>query len=152
MHANLARMDTPSEAAQRFGAYLAEVATRAGFDVTSGAGGRKKLAEATGMSPSAISRTLDGKTLPRPSQLEGLAKAVGVDVQTMLVQANVISGESWTERREPQVRSASLNPEDAADIWGITNPMVRKFLLASIDQAIRLQREETEGSEAASRG
>lgn len=154
MHATVTRMDTPaSEAARRFARFLMEAATQAGYDVTSGAGGRKRLAEASGMSPSAISRTLDGKTLPRPAQMEALAKVVHVDVQTMLVRGGVISGESWNERKEPHVRSADLTPEDAADIWGITNPVIRKMLVSAIDQAIRLQREsETEGDAAASRG
>lgn len=153
MHAKVPRMDTPaSAAAQAFARFLTEAAAKAGYDVTSGAGGRKRLAADSGMSASAISRTLDGKTLPRPSQMEGLAKAVNVDIQTMLVRGNVISGESWNDPNEPHVRSASLTPEDAADSWGITDPMIRKMLISNIQQAIRLQREaETEGG-AASRG
>ncbi|MFF1834139.1 helix-turn-helix domain-containing protein [Streptomyces sp. NPDC058231] len=146
-------MDTPaSEAAQAFGLFLAEAANRAGYDVTSGTGGRKRLATASGMSASAISRTLDGKTLPRPSQMEALAKAVHVDVQTMLVRGNVISGESWTEPKEPPVRSASLTPEDAADSWGITDPMIRKMLISNIRQAISLQLETEAEGDTASRG
>ncbi|MFJ2882373.1 MULTISPECIES: helix-turn-helix domain-containing protein [unclassified Streptomyces] len=147
-------MNSPaSEAAASFGAFLTEAAMHAGFDVRPRAGGRKELAEVTGISRSAISRTLEGKTLPLPSQMQALAKAVGVDLRTMLEKGNVISGESWTEPPERHVASASLTPEDAADAWGITNVLVRKMLLGQIEQAIRLQQEsETEGVDAASRG
>ncbi|MFD8820846.1 multiprotein-bridging factor 1 family protein [Streptomyces sp. NPDC059605] len=143
----------PAEAAERFGRFLAEAATNAGYDVRPRAGGRKQLAEAAGISASAISRTLDGKTLPRPAQMESLAKAVGVDVLEMLVRGNVISSENRNEATERPVASASLTPEEAVDAWGITNPLVRKMLIGQIEQAIRLQEESETGEvDAASRG
>lgn len=147
-------MDTPAqETARTFAAFLRSAAIKAGYDLTPGAGGRKRLAEDTGISPSAISRTLEGLTLPRPSQMEKLARVVGKDLQTMLVRGNVISGESWNGSNDPHVRSASLTPEDAADSWGITDPKIRTLLIGSIEQAIRLQHQaDTEGDGAASRG
>ncbi|WNI31447.1 helix-turn-helix transcriptional regulator [Streptomyces sp. ITFR-6] len=149
-------MNTPaSEAAQAFGRFFAEGAARAGYDLTSGAGGRKRLAKDVGMSPSAISRTIEGVTLPRPSQMEKIARVLKMDLRTTLVQGKVISGEYWTDENEPPVRSASLTPEDAADEWGITDPMIRKMLISNVEQAIRLQQEaeaEAEGGGAASRG
>ncbi|MFC9604627.1 XRE family transcriptional regulator [Streptomyces niveus] len=133
--------DEPGAAARRFGAFLTRAAKQAGYDVTSGAGGRVALAEASGMSPSAIGRTVDGKTLPRPTQLAPLAKAVGLDVRTLLVEAGVIPAELWSDDQKPPVRSITLTPEDAADHWGITDPMVRRMLLSSVQEAIRLQQE-----------
>ncbi|MCX4550531.1 MULTISPECIES: helix-turn-helix transcriptional regulator [unclassified Streptomyces] len=125
----------------QFAAFLTRAAVNAGFDTTRGTGGRRALAEASGMSPSAISRTLDGKTLPRPSQLEGLARAVRVDVRELMIESGVISPEAWTDRPEIAVRSETLSPEDAADVWGIHDPMVRAYLISNIRQAQNLQAE-----------
>lgn len=144
----------------RFGALVTELAIDAGYDLTSGAGGRAALARDTGMSPSAIGRTLDGKTLPMPQQLEALARAVHTDVRTLLVTAGVISSQSWPKDANTHVLSANshqqpLSPEAAADMWGITEPGIRSMLISSVQQAIRLQNEadgrRTEGGESAGR-
>lgn len=132
--------------AQRFGRLVAEAAERAGYDLNPGGGGRVALARAIGMSPSAVGRMLDGKTLPRPSQFENIASALGLDVRALLVQAEIISSGSWTNSTAEGVRSV-ITPEEAADSWGITNPLVRKMLLSGIRQAIRLQHESDAESE-----
>lgn len=133
--------------AQRFGRLVSEAAERAGYDLTPGGGGRVALARAIGMSPSAIGRMLDGKTLPRPSQFENIASALGLDVRALLIQAEIISAGSWTNTAGGGVRSV-VTPEEAADSWGITNPLVRKMLLANIRQAMRLQAEDDAENES----
>ncbi|WP_433856748.1 helix-turn-helix domain-containing protein [Streptomyces kronopolitis] len=126
---------------------MSEFAKQAGYDLKSGAGGRSALARDIGsMSASAVSRMLDGKTLPMPHQYEGIARAVKTDVRTLLVTAGVISANSWPKDVTTDVRSATpqspnTSPEEAADAWGITDPGIRSMLIGSIEQAIRLQDE-----------
>ncbi|MFD8774562.1 XRE family transcriptional regulator [Streptomyces sp. NPDC059916] len=126
---------------------MSEFAKEAGYDLRSGAGGRSALARDIGsMSASAVSRMLDGKTLPMPHQFEGIARAVNTDVRTLLVTAGVISPNSWPKDAKANVRSATprsqiTSPEEAADAWGITDPGIRSMLIGSIEQAIRLQAE-----------
>ncbi|WTW95469.1 XRE family transcriptional regulator [Streptomycetaceae bacterium NBC_01309] len=133
--------------AQRLGALVTELATKAGYDVTSGSGGRAALVRAIGsMSQSAVSRMLEGKTLPMPNQLEAIARAVHGDVRDLLVASGVISGHSWPKNANGGVLSSNsqptrLTPEEAADLWGITDVGVRGMLVESVNTAIRLQNE-----------
>lgn len=137
-------LDSPTPPAQQFARLMCELATRAGYDLTPTRGGRAALAEAAGMSRSAISRMLKGETLPMPHQLEGLARAVDADVRTLLVAAQVISDQSWPEDTIPDVRSVTqrspLSPDEACDRWGITDPAIRQMVLTTVHEAIRLQR------------
>ncbi|WP_254878541.1 helix-turn-helix transcriptional regulator [Streptomyces sp. NA04227] len=136
--------ETPSA---RFGALVTDLATKAGYDLSPRAGGKAALARDIGsMSASAVSRMIDGKTLPMPHQLEGIAQALHVDVRTLLVTAGVISDKSWPKDENSQVRSVTqqsqpISPEDAANAWGITDLGIRSMLIGSIQQAIRLQAE-----------
>lgn len=131
----------------RFGALIAELAERAGYDPTSGTGGRAALARDIGsMSASAVGRMLDGKTLPMPHQLEAIARVVHTDVRTLLVTAGVISAKAWPTDSKADVLSSSapsqpLSPEAAADMWGIDEPGIRDMLIGAVRQAIRLQNE-----------
>ncbi|WP_019548514.1 helix-turn-helix domain-containing protein [Streptomyces sulphureus] len=138
------QLDDAESTAKRFGELITRLAIEAGYNLDSGGGGRSALARDTGMSASAIGRMLSGRSLPMPSQLESIARAVRTDVRTLLVTAGVISEHSWPHATKPDVlsvtqQSPSLSPEAAADAWGITNPGIRSMLLASIEQAIRLQ-------------
>lgn len=145
-------MDTTQTPAERFGALVRELAPRAGYDLTPNTGGRTALARDAGMSKSAVGRMIDGKTLPMPHQFESIARALCTDVRNLLVAAEVISATSWPKDANPDVLSATspspLSPEEAADAWGITEPMIRRLLLTHIREAIRLQRESTEPSTA----
>lgn len=155
MRASLTDMSAPPAPtpAEKFGEYLAKVAPSAGYDLSSGSGGRAHLAKAAGMSPSAISRALDGKTLPKPSAMNGLAKALGIDPREMLIQGGVISDEPWTESPKPLVVSADLTPEGACDAWGIHHPLIRRRLISDIEQAQRAQAEtDADGGATAARG
>jgi transcriptional regulator with XRE-family HTH domain len=141
--------------AKRFGALVSELAGEAGYDLTPGAGGRLALARDTGMSESAIGRMLNGLTLPMPNQFEKIARVLNTDVRNLLVAAGVISREAWPEGSIPDVRSASsqspLSPEEYADSWGITDPVIRQTMVGSIEMAIRLQRaQRTEHTSATS--
>ena len=126
--------------AKEFGAFLTTLAKRAGYDVTPNAGGRKKLAEAMGMSVSAISRNLDGVSLPRLSQFLPWAKALNVPYRTLMVDGGLIPPEEWREIDRGPVPSIPPTPGAIADSLGITDPMIRGMLTGSIEQAIRMQR------------
>ncbi|WP_354642142.1 helix-turn-helix domain-containing protein [Kitasatospora camelliae] len=140
-----ATVETPEPTpAQRFGALVHEAAGRAGYDLTPGAGGRLALARDTGMSASAVSRMLRGETLPRPAQFQRIAQAVRVELPDLLVRGGVISPDSANDLSQG-VRSP-ITPEGALDSWGIRHPVIRKFLLAAIAQAIDLQQESERGT------
>lgn len=138
----------PTTPAQRFGAVVHAAADRAGYDLRPGAGGRAALAKDTGMSASAVGRMLRGDTLPRPSQFERIARAVHLDLHELLVGGGVISSDSANDL-SIRVRSQPITPENAADAWGISNPMIRRILLANIRQAISMQRDSEQEEEQA---
>lgn len=154
--------DPPSETreqrrarAKRFGAYLTAVATQAGFDVRPRQGGQAQLARLTGLNLTTVGRTLEGKTLPLPSQMERWASALGRTVREMLVESGTIpDSESGNQPAIREVPSAPLTPEAAADAWGITDPKIRSMLVGNIVHAIRLQQETdaADGRGAVARG
>ncbi|MFJ8798441.1 transcriptional regulator [Streptomyces sp. NPDC102487] len=137
--------ETRAERAARiaaFGALLTDAATRAGYDVRPRAGGRQRLANDIGLNVTTVGRVLDGKSLPSPGYMERYADALGVQLQDLFVESGLV-----TRREEPEqpalrkVPIPELQPEEAADGLGVTHPQVRPMLLASINQAMRLQAE-----------
>ncbi|MGX4694477.1 transcriptional regulator [Streptomyces sp. JNUCC 63] len=140
--------------ARRVAAYLTAMATAAGYDVRRRKGGRAQLAAVTGLSLTTISRTLEGRTLPLPSQLARWATVFNLDHRVMLVESGLIP-----EQREPhgagrRATAAALSPEEAMNAWGITDPIIRRTLNGSIVHAIRLQEEidAADDGEAVARG
>ncbi|WP_432091063.1 helix-turn-helix domain-containing protein [Streptomyces sp. NRRL F-5630] len=80
-----------------FGTWISALARAAGYDIDGPrSGGKKELAEASGISQSSIGRILAGKIMPSPYSLEDLALALNVSVLDMLVAAEVISREAAT--------------------------------------------------------
>ncbi|MET8639466.1 transcriptional regulator, partial [Streptomyces sp. NPDC004680] len=89
-----------------------------------------------------ISRTLDGKTLPLPSQLTTWATVLNLDHRRMLVESGLIPEQRGPQTVEKDVEVLSvLSAQEAMDAWGITDPIIRKTLSGSIAQAIQLQEE-----------
>ncbi len=130
--------------ARRVGAYLTGAATAAGYDVRRRQGGRAQLAVATGLSLTTISRTLDGKTLPLPSQLTTWATVLNLDHRRILVESGLIPeqrGPQAPRREIKETGSRTLSPEEAMTAWGITDPIIRRTLNGSIVHAIELQEE-----------
>lgn len=130
-----------ANAAQRFGALVERLAIAAGFDMERGKDGRKRLAEETGMSVSAIGRMVRGETLPDPGNYQRIARALNVTTRSLLLEADVLPRRDEAIGANQDVRSVinPVSPETAADMLGITNPIVRKMLIANIQQAQRLQ-------------
>lgn len=118
---------TPTRA-EKFAAVVAPAAERAGF---TGHGARARLARATGMTESSISRMLLGQSIPDPRFFQPLADALELPVRTLLVEAEIISERALTETSQSQVRS-QITPETAADEFGITDPEDRQLLLGLI--------------------
>ncbi|NUL03567.1 helix-turn-helix transcriptional regulator [Streptomyces lunaelactis] len=109
---------------ERFGAYMRRAAQEAGYDIDSPRGGGKKaLAEATGMSASSVGRMLAGQTMPDPNFLERLADVLGVPLPELLVQSGLVSRDAlpagdYKERRQPP----KPTPAEAARQLGIKSP------------------------------
>ncbi|WP_237548760.1 transcriptional regulator [Streptomyces sp. SID4950] len=127
--------------ARRVGDYLTHAASAAGFDVRQRAGGRAQLAGKLGVSITTVSRTLEGKTLPLPSQLTTWASVLGLDHQQLLRESGLIPPEPGAERSTRAVASTPPTPDEAMDAWGITDPKIRTMLSGSIEQARGLQRQ-----------
>ncbi|MCI3277558.1 transcriptional regulator [Streptomyces cylindrosporus] len=127
--------------AARVGAYLTDRAHEAGFDVRQRAGGRAQLAGLLSVSLTTVSRTLDGKTLPLPSQLTAWASVLGIDHGELLVESGLIPPKRPPGDAKEEVPSATLTPDVAMDAWGITDPKIRKMLTGNIEQARSLQQE-----------
>src|ERR1044072_2007252 len=88
--------------ARRFAEYIRPVAVAAGYDIDSPRGGGKKaLAEDTGMSASSVGRMLAGQTLPEPVHLERLAEALGISLMDLLVRSGVVSEKAGQAAHAP---------------------------------------------------
>ncbi|MFJ3173753.1 helix-turn-helix domain-containing protein [Streptomyces roseus] len=126
---------------QRFGRLVAEAAQRAGK--YQGRGGQTSLAEDTGMSPSAVGRMLRGETLPEPERFEAIAKAVGLKVADLLVEAGIVSPESLStpsQTRATGVGSRSITLDEAANALGIHSDVGREMFAAAVERLQRTER------------
>ncbi|MET9816854.1 helix-turn-helix transcriptional regulator [Streptomyces sp. NPDC006355] len=118
--------------AHHFGALVKELAFRKGVDLSPGGGNHVLFADKVGMSPSAVSRMLQGKTLPHPNRFEAIAREVGCDVRDLLVAAGTVSSQAWsTSTWQP---AQVLTPSQAADGLGITDEVRRGMFLAMVDR------------------
>jgi hypothetical protein len=159
-------MDTPDDEheetraerrarAQGVGEYFTRAAVAAGYDVRPRAGGRKRLADDLVLSLTTVTRTLDGETMPLPSQLIKWARVLELDYQTMLVESGLLPPESAPAARIREVPSAPLAPEQALDAWGVTDPQIRELLLSNIQTGLAMQQkidDQAAGRGTAARG
>ncbi|MEU6513706.1 transcriptional regulator [Streptomyces sp. NPDC046978] len=127
--------------AKRVGEYLTQAATAAGFDVAPRKGGRAQLAAATGLNLTTIGRTLDGVTLPLPSQLSAWASVLGIDNHTLLIESGLIPGEPGAEASIKEVPSQNLSPDEIMNAMGITDPHLRRMLGGTIVTVLEIQQE-----------
>ncbi|MFE0541058.1 helix-turn-helix domain-containing protein [Streptomyces sp. NPDC058891] len=147
----------PETAAMKFGRLVEQLADEAGYDMGRGGNGRAKLAEATGMSVSAIGRMLRGETLPGPHQYQHIATAVNTSTNDLLIEVGILPREDHTDGAKVEVRSQNrpISPEMAADLLGVSEPTIRRMLIPSMEQAQRLQRDfdrRSSGGTAMARG
>lgn len=142
-------MEERKEVARRFGELVTRLAREQGIPVESGAGGRKELAGRLGINVSMVSRALDGEVLPQIWQFALWARVLDYPLRNLMVETGVISPEDWPEDGVPVVpsvtsQSQQLTPDAAADVWQIRNPLIRRGLIASIENALAMQAEEDE--------
>ncbi|MFJ1606935.1 helix-turn-helix domain-containing protein [Streptomyces sp. NPDC088253] len=140
------------------GKLVAELAARAqpeSYDLTPGGTGRRRLAEKAGMSVWAIGRMLRGETLPKVENVYALADALNLDEEAQNRLFDTAGYPSRSNRvkgsNQPVLSIANPpTPDSIADSLGITHSFVRKMLISSINEAVRLQREadQNEGGEA----
>ncbi|MFM9590798.1 helix-turn-helix domain-containing protein [Streptomyces scabiei] len=129
--------------AAAFGALITRLAEEAGYDVRDKSTGKLQLANDAQMSVSAVRRMLRGETLPRVEAVYSLASVLGADEERLLDTAGYRTAQPREKRSVEPVLSVAppLTPEGIADQLGITHPFVRKMLVTSITEAVRLQSE-----------
>ncbi|MFD8509623.1 XRE family transcriptional regulator [Streptomyces antimycoticus] len=140
-------MEERKEVARRFGALVTQLARDKGIAIESGAGGRNELARKLDINVSMVSRALDGDVLPQIWQFAKWAKVLDYPLRNLMVESGVIGAEDWPEEGAPAVPSVTtpqqvLTPDAAADSWQITNPIIRRGLIASIENALAMQADE----------
>lgn len=115
--------------AQRFAEYIRPAVVAAGYDIDSPRGGGKKaLAEDTGMSASSVGRMLAGQTMPDPAHLERLATVLRVSLIDLLIRSGIVSVEASGTVTPAAPTPAAPTPdpplthEEAARALGIRSP------------------------------
>ncbi|MFF9568447.1 multiprotein-bridging factor 1 family protein [Streptomyces sp. NPDC014685] len=131
--------DAPTRA-QRFAAIVAPAAQRAGY---TGHGSSARLARDAGMSESSVSRMLKGQAIPDLKFFAPISAAVGVSLLDLLAELGVPpeSIQPLSETGQSQVGSRSISPAEAADRLGISDPVGREMLIATIERLKRLEHE-----------
>jgi transcriptional regulator with XRE-family HTH domain len=105
--------------AEQFGQYVAQAARDAGYDIDSPRGGGKKaLAEATGISHASVSRMLAGQTIPDPRFFEPLAASLGLQLPQLLIRSGLASRQALSTVASPAPRP-KLTIRRAAEELGI---------------------------------
>ncbi|MEW2568427.1 helix-turn-helix transcriptional regulator [Streptomyces sp. NPDC047070] len=132
-----------------FGALVEQAAIEAGYDMAHGRNGRTRLAKDAGMSFWAIGRIISGDALPKPENFQRIAAAVGRPTRDLLIAAGILpaddtpSGDLRPNDAKQVVRSVTtpVSPDTAADLLGVSHPMVRPMLIANMRQALSLQQQ-----------
>ncbi|MGY4903270.1 hypothetical protein [Streptomyces sp. 900116325] len=129
--------DAPTRA-QRFAAIVVPAAKRAGY---TGHGAGARLARDAEMSESSVSRMLKGQAVPDMKFWAPLANAVGIQLADLLVEMGIPldSLRALSESNQSQVGSRSITPQEAADKLGLTDPIGREMLIATIERLKRLE-------------
>lgn len=126
---------------QKFAALVTHHAIKAGYNLSGPrSGGKKQLAEDTGLSHSTVCRLLNGQVIPDAYSLQPLADAIDVPVTHLLEAAGVVSPGALTS-------GAALSPEpltvtQAARRLGITKP-INVALLEAITLTLLADQEAT---------
>jgi transcriptional regulator with XRE-family HTH domain len=138
--------DSRARKARKFGEVVTAAARAAGYDVDRPrGGGKKKLAEAAGMSFASTSRMLAGKAIPDPEFFPGLADALGIPLRQLLIDSELAPADTFVSDVEPGDR---MPLAEAAARIGIRNPTnVRLFV--SFAQSLLAEERPHERSRAA---
>lgn len=108
-------------APEKFAEFARHHAVKAGYDLSGPrSGGRKALADDTGISHASICRMLNGQTIPVAEVLESLADAIDVPVGRLFELAGVVSPGALTG---VQTDPEPLTVKQAAAQLGIRKPL-----------------------------
>lgn len=97
------------------------------YDVTPGrrTGGRKRLAEDSGMDVGQLSRLLSAERMPDVRSLVGLARTLGTTIEGLLAETESYSDQTSPQGAQKSVRSRLLTPDEVADSWQVDAADVR---------------------------
>lgn len=130
----------PDRRAREFAAWLRTRMTARGYDLSQRGGGRRRLAEQTGLGTTTISRILRGDAYnPDPDSLRKIAETLSLPFGETLVRAGVLTPEELGTARSAPIDRPSITPEQAADDLGITDPMAVALFVAQVEAARQLQ-------------
>lgn len=140
--------DAPTRA-QKFAALVVPAAQQAGY---TGHGAGARLARDAGMSDSSVSRMFKGESLPEMKFWAPLAKVVGISLIDILVEMGIPREalQTLSETSPSQVGSRSISPSEAADRIGITDPIGREMLTATIERLKRLEENQNDAADQSS--
>lgn len=138
------------ETAEAFGRWLRDRMLERDYDLSARGGGQRRLAEQTGLAPSAISRLLRGETLnPDPDSLRLIAGVLALPFGGVLVQAGILTlDELHTVQASPPSGRPPLTVDEAADGLELTDPVARQMHAAGVQAARDLQRQRLNGERA----
>lgn len=138
--------DTPTRA-KRFAAIVVPAAERAGY---TGHGSKAQFARDTGMPEASVTRLWQGKSLPDARFYSAIARVVGVELGTLLIEGGVLSPEalqSLSETDRSRVVSR-FTVEEAADRLGIKDEVGRQMFFATYERLMRLQGDASDHADA----
>lgn len=138
--------DAPTRA-QRFAALIAPAAKAAGY---TGHGSGARLARDAGMSESSVSRMLKGQGVPDLEFWAPICDAVGIELSDLLVEMGIPleSLRALSESNPSQVGSRSITPAELADRVGLTDPIGREMLFATIERLKRLETQDADDDQS----
>jgi hypothetical protein len=126
-------------AADQFSAFVRAHASKAGYDLSGPrSGGRKQLANDTGMSHASVCRMLNGQVIPSAEFFESLAHQLNVHVGYLFELAGIVSPGVLTSSSPTGPQPLTVR-EYAARI-GIRNP-TRVALLEAITATLLAEQE-----------
>ncbi|MFD7121939.1 helix-turn-helix domain-containing protein [Streptomyces sp. NPDC059922] len=113
-----------------FGDWLTQRLADLGYNLSGQrSGGRSAFAEASGLSPSTVTRLLRGEMPTDTRILRTLAEAIRVPYPEVLVRAGVLTPDELAAVQRPVTTGDRLTPEQAADDLGIYDPAERKVFV-----------------------
>lgn len=136
------RLSSADRRAAAFGDWLREELTRRGYDLSTRGGGQKRLARESGISPSSISRLINGTARnPDPDTLKSLARALALPLGEILVRAGTLTRDELAAIQSTTVIDRPpITPEEAAADLGITDDDALVLYEAGISAAREVQR------------
>ncbi|MEU0991079.1 helix-turn-helix transcriptional regulator [Streptomyces sp. NPDC005953] len=132
---------TDAPRAQRFARLVAPAARRAGY---TGFGSNARLARDIGMSESSASRMIKGQGIPDLKFFPAIAERLDISLIDLLAEMGIPPEtlRALSETGPSQVRSRPITSGEVADHLGLTDPIGREMLAATIERLQRMEKRE----------